>query len=94
MSTRAEFFQSMYPARGRSAATSEAAFRADNPLSEFKACINAYHNWSTEILNALNVPYSNGFTEGCNNKTKVLKRVCFGLRNFERFRSRILHCSC
>lgn len=72
----------------------EAAFRADDPLSEFKACINAYHNWSTEILNALNVPYSNGFTEGCNNKTKVLKRVCFGLRNFERFRSRILHCSC
>lgn len=72
----------------------EAAFRADDPLSEFKACINAYHNWSTEILNALNVPYSNGFTEDCNNKTKVLKRVCFGLRNFERFRSRILHCSC
>ena len=75
-------------------AAEEAAFRDDDPLSEFKACITAYHNWSTEILNALNVPYSNGFTEGCNNKTKVLKRVCFGLRNFERFRSRILHCSC
>lgn len=64
-----------------------------NALPEFKACITAYHNWSTEILNALNVTYSNGFTEGCNNKTKVLKRVCFGLRDFERFRSRILHCS-
>ncbi len=38
-------------------------------------------------------PYSNGFTEGCNNKTKVLKRVCFGLRNFEHFRNRILFCS-
>ena len=74
-------------------AAEAAAFRAENPLSEFKSCITAYHNWSNEILNALNVPYSNGFTEGCNNKTKVLKRVCFGLRNFERFRSRILHCS-
>lgn len=62
-------------------------------LPEFKACITAYRNWSEEILNSLDVRYSNGFTEGCNNKTKVLKRVCFGFRNFENFRSRILHCS-
>ena len=73
-------------------AAEEAAFRDDDPLSEFKACITAYHNWSTEILNALNVPYSNGFTEGCNNKTKVLKRVCFGMRNFRNFKNRILFC--
>ncbi|MDD6108159.1 MAG: transposase, partial [Clostridiales bacterium] len=33
------------------------------------------------------------YTEGCNNKTKVLKRVCYGLRNFHRFRNRILHCA-
>ena len=33
------------------------------------------------------------YTEGCNNKTKVLKRVCFGVRNFNRFRNRILHCA-
>ena len=67
----------------------------DSPyaLPEFKPCITAYHNWAAEILNFLEVSYSNGFTEGCNNKTKVLKRVCFGFRNFERFRSRILHCS-
>lgn len=62
-------------------------------LPEFKSCITAYRNWSEEILNSLDVRYSNGFTEGCNNKTKVLKRVCFGFRNFENFRSRILHCS-
>ena len=62
-------------------------------LKEFQACIRAYHNWSTEILNAIRFPWSNGFTEGCNNKTKVLKRVCFGVRNFSRFRNRILHCA-
>ena len=62
-------------------------------FKEFKACITAYHNWSAEILNSLRFPWSNGFTEGCNNKTKVLKRVCFGVRNFERFRNRILHCA-
>jgi transposase len=62
-------------------------------LSEFRSCITAYQNWSEEILNSLDVPWSNGFTEGCNNKTKVLKRVCFGVRNFARFRNRILHLS-
>ena len=62
-------------------------------LKEFSACVKAYHNWSTEILNAIRFPWSNGFTEGCNNKTKVLKRIAFGVRNFSRFRNRILHCA-
>lgn len=62
-------------------------------IPEFKACVTAYCNWSAEIVNAIKYPWSNGFTEGCNNKTKVLKRVCFGFRNFSRFRNRILHCA-
>ena len=62
-------------------------------LPEFAACITAYRNWFQEILNSMDVTFSNGFTEGCNNKTKVLKRVCFGVRNFSRFRNRILHCA-
>ena len=51
-------------------------------LKAFDACIKAYHNWDAEILNAIRYSWSNGFTEGCNNKTKVLKRVYFGVRNF------------
>ena len=62
-------------------------------FEEFENCITAYHNWSSEILNAIRFSWSNGFTEGCNNKIKVLKRICFGVRNFSRFRNRILHCS-
>lgn len=62
-------------------------------LPEFEDCIKAYHNWFNEILNSMDVPWSNGFVEGCNNKTKVLKRVCFGMRNFNNFRNRILFCS-
>lgn len=62
-------------------------------LPEFAACITAYRNWFQEIVNSFTQHYSNGFTEGCNNKTKVLKRVCFGVRDFDRFRNRILHCS-
>lgn len=62
-------------------------------LPEFRDCTRACRNWFTEILNSIDYPWSNGFTEGCNNKTKVLKRVCFGVRNFKRFRNRILHCA-
>lgn len=32
------------------------------------------------------------YIEGCNNKTKVLKRTCYGMRNFNNFRKRILFC--
>ena len=60
--------------------------------SEFDDCTKAYRNWFQEILNSMDVPWSNGFIEGCNNKTKVLKRVCFGMRNFSNFRKRILFC--
>ena len=62
-------------------------------LPEFRECTRAIHNWGKLILNSFDVRFTNGFTEGCNNKTKVLKRVCYGMRNFYRFRNRILHCA-
>lgn len=61
-------------------------------LQSCNDCTKAYHNWFSEILNSMDVPWSNGFIEGCNNRTKVLKRVCFGMRNFRNFRNRILFC--
>ena len=62
-------------------------------LKEFDACTKAVHNWSDEILNSFDCLYTNGFTEGCNNKIKVIKRVSFGIRSFDYFRNRILHCT-
>ena len=62
-------------------------------LPEFHDCTKAYHNWFHEIINSLEVPWTNGFIEGCNNKTKVLKRTCYGMRNFSNFRKRILFCN-
>lgn len=59
-------------------------------LPEFHDCTKAYHNWFQEILNSMDVPWTNGYIEGCNNKTKVLKRVSYGMRNFHNFRKRIL----
>ena len=62
-------------------------------MPEFYDCTRAYHNWFQEILNSMDVPWTNGYIEGCNNKTKVLKRVSYGMRNFSNFRKRILFCN-
>jgi transposase len=62
-------------------------------LPEFNDCTKAYRNWFQEILNSMDVPWTNGYIEGCNNKTKVLKRVSYGMRNFSHFRKRILFCN-
>lgn len=60
-------------------------------LKSFEDCAKTMQNWSTGILNSFDCPYTNGFTEGVNNKIKVIKRNAYGYRNFERFRKRILH---
>ena len=39
----------------------------------------------------INTRYSNGYTEGINNKIKVMKRIAFGYKNFKLFRGRILY---
>ena len=60
-------------------------------LKEFEKCANTYRRWAKEILNAFKYGITNGTTEGFNNKLKVLKRISYGIRSFERFRTRILH---
>lgn len=64
---------------------------ADLSLSEFRHCITTFSNWKTEIANIIGERVSNGFIEGSNNKIKVLKRISYGVRNFDRFRNRILY---
>lgn len=60
-------------------------------LDEFKKCMDTFLNWENEILNAFRYNLTNGYTEGCNNLIKVIKRTGYGLVNFERFRKRILY---
>lgn len=60
-------------------------------ILEFEKCAATYRHWSKEILNAFKYGITNGPTEGFNNKIKVLKRTSYGIRNFNRFRTRILH---
>lgn len=56
----------------------------------FIKAIQTLKNWQVEILNSFIFPYSNGFLEGINNKTKVMKRNAYGFRRFDHFKAKIL----
>ena len=60
-------------------------------IAQFERCAKTMRNWYTGIINSFSTSVTNGFTEGCNNKIKVLKRNAYGYKNFKRFRNRILH---
>ena len=60
-------------------------------LEEYQPAITAYTNWFEYIINSKRTYLTNGFTEGTNNKIKVLKRIGYLYTNFDRFRNRILH---
>ena len=63
----------------------------DSGIAHLEKCAKTMLNWLNGILNSFLTPVTNGFTEGCNNKIKVLKRNAYGYQNFNRFRNRILH---
>lgn len=59
-------------------------------LKEFKKAIKTLKNWQIEILNSFVFNYSNGFIEGLNNQTKVIKRNAFGFKRYDRLRLKVL----
>ena len=61
-----------------------------SPLNDFfKKTFRTFKRFKKEIQHALTYHSSNGPMEGMNNQIKVLKRIAFGYRNFENFRTRI-----
>ncbi len=62
-------------------------------ILEFEKCTKTFRSWKKEILNAFKYGITSGVTEGFNNKIKVLKRSSYRIRNFNWFRTRILHCT-
>lgn len=64
----------------------------ESNIEEFIEASKTIENWLDEICNSfIDERFSNGFTEGMNNKIKVIKRVGFGYKNFEFFRLRLLY---
>ncbi|MED0716512.1 transposase [Aeribacillus sp. FSL K6-1121] len=49
-----------------------------------------FKSWEKEIIHSFIYPYTNGYLEGIDNKIKVMKRISYGIRNFDRLRNKIL----
>lgn len=61
-------------------------------IPEMLEAASTIENWLSYIVNSfIDKRFSNGFTEGLNNKIKVIKRVGFGYKDFRFFRLRILY---
>ena len=61
-------------------------------IPEFIEAAGTISRWKEYIANSfIDERYSNGFTEGVNNKIKVIKRVGFGYKSFKLLRVRILY---
>lgn len=64
----------------------------ESKIEEMIEASNTIENWLEYIVNSfIDKRYTNGFTEGTNNKIKVIKRNAFGYKNFKFFRKRILY---
>lgn len=57
------------------------------PLVELRGTLK---RWQPQILNRFDHGTSNGFTEGCHTKIKMLKRMSYGFRKRDRYRNKIL----
>jgi len=51
---------------------------------------NTLKRWRQPILNYFDNKTTNAYTEGCNTKVKMLKRISFGLRNVEVYTKKIM----
>ena len=64
----------------------------ESKIEEFIDAASTIDNWLPYIVNSfIDKRLSNGYTEGLNNKIKVIKRVGFGYKNFSFFRLRLLY---
>lgn len=60
------------------------------PFPSLHTFCNTLTNWSSQILNFFTHRITSGFVEGMNAKIRLLKRIAFGLPNFDNFRLRML----
>ena len=61
-----------------------------NNVKELNSFITLIESDIDAVKNAVIYEYSNGLTEGFNNKTKVIKRVMYGRCSFNLLRLKIL----
>jgi len=59
-------------------------------LKQLDVFCDTLMTWQDEIVNFFAHRITSGFVEGMNSKIRVLKRIAFGIPNFEHFRLRVI----
>lgn len=59
-------------------------------IEGFIRVAGTFNRWKQEILQSFMYPFNNGYIEGVNNTIKVLKRMSYGIKSFERLKKKIL----
>jgi transposase len=78
---------SMKAARNSTTEKSGASQSAQEPLRRMAGTLT---RWFEPIVHYIRNRYSNGMTEGFNNKIKLIQRMAYGLRNEYNRRKRIM----
>ena len=55
-----------------------------------KTASRTWKQWEEQILNYFKNKTTNGFTEGCHTKIKMMKRVSFGFRNIDNYIAKMM----
>ena len=64
----------------------------ESKIPEFIEASSTIENWLEYIVNSfIDKRFNNGYTEGLNNKIKVIKRNAYGYKNFDFLRLRLLY---
>ena len=65
-------------------------FESANQNRYLGTTARTWKNWREQILNYFNNKTTNGFTEGCHTKIKMMKRVSFGFRNINNYIAKMM----
>lgn len=89
-----EKIRDLYRSRNRESAEKKfqlvRAYLQDVESKPLKTLRKTLIEWEGQILNHFDHGTSNGFTEGCHTKIKMLKRQSYGFRNRERYKIKML----
>jgi transposase len=84
------WFERKYEKPAREALLKLMARASQSPLEPLQRMAGTLRRWFEPITHYIRHRYSNGMTEGFNNKIKLIQRMAYGLRNEHNRRKRIM----
>ena len=84
-------FKSVFQEKSKVMLTGFIEIYKDSVYSKIKSFINGLSMDINAVANAVELPYSNGFIEGNNNRLKMIKRMMYGRAKLPLLEARILN---